>query len=164
MRPHDKLSLAAEEAAKRIESGLTRRLLLGGFAGSASIFASAALAGKLTVEKPMAVSANGIARTTLETYVNGETGEVFRLILATCPPGVGVPSHHHTAVGHNYVLEGVVESQYAGEEVKVFRAGESFQDQAAIQHTIYRNPDRSSPLRWLMAYTVKKGQPFSIIP
>ena len=108
MRPPNEISLAAEEAAKRIESDLTRRLFAGGLVGSASIFATASLAGKLTAESPTAVSANGITRTTLESYVNGETGEEFRLVLATCPPGVGVPPHRHTAVGHNYVLEGTV--------------------------------------------------------
>ena len=164
MRSLNKLSLAAEIAAARIESDLTRRLFIGGLAGSASIFATASLAGQLPAAKPAAVSANGISRTTLESYVNEQTGEEFRLVLATCPPGVGVPSHRHTAVGHNYVLEGIVESQYAGEDLKVLKAGESFQDHAGIQHTIYRNPDRNSMLRWLMTYTVKKGQPFSIAP
>ena len=164
MRPSNQTSLAAEEAAKRIESDLTRRLFIGGLAGSASIFATASLASKLTAENSTAVSANGITRTTLESYVNGETGEEFRLVLATCPPGVGVPPHRHSAAGHNYVLEGVVESQYAGEDLKVLHAGESFQDHAGIQHTIYRNPDRNSTLRWLTAYTVKKGHPFLIVP
>lgn len=124
----------------------------------------ASLAGKLTAEKPAAVSANGISRATLENHVNEQTGEEFKLVLAICPPGVGVPPHHHTAVGQNYVLEGVVKSQYAGEDLKVLYAGESFQDHADIQHAVYRNPDRNSALRWLTAYTVKKGQPFLIVP
>ncbi len=164
MRSRGKLSLAAEEAAKRIESDLTRRLFIGGLAGSASIFATASLADQLAAAQPATASPNGITRTTLENYVNEQTGEEFRLVLATCPPGVGVPPHHHTAVGHNYVLEGVAESQYTGEDLKVLRTGETFQDHANIQHTIYRNPDRNSPLRWLTAYTVKKGQPFLIAP
>jgi quercetin dioxygenase-like cupin family protein len=161
-RSLNRLSLAAEEAAKGIEADLTRRLFIGGLIGSATVFAAASLASNLTAEKPTAVSANGIIRTTLENYVNEQTGEEFRLVLATCPPGVSVPPHHHTAAGHNYVLEGVAESQYAGEVLKVLKAGESFQDHANIQHTIYRNPDRNSPLRWLTAYTVKKGQPFLV--
>lgn len=164
MQSLNKLSLAAEEAAKRIESDLTRRLFIGGLAASAPIFATASLAGQLAAEKPTATSPSGITRTTLESYVNEQTGEEFRLVLASCPPGVGVPPHHHSAVGHNYVLEGIVETQYAGEELKILHAGESFQDHAGIQHTIYRNPDRNSPLRWLTAYTVKKGQPFLIVP
>ena len=110
MQSVNKLSLAAEEAAKRIESDLTRRLFIGGLAGSASMFATAPLAAQLAAEKPTAVSPSGITRTTLESYVNERTSEEFRLVLATCPPGAGVPPHHHTAAGHNYVLEGVAET------------------------------------------------------
>jgi hypothetical protein len=43
-------------------------------------------------------------------------------------------------------------------------AGESYQDKADAQHTIFRNPDAASPLKYLFAYTVKKGQPYLIIP
>jgi hypothetical protein len=45
-----------------------------------------------------------------------------------------------------------------------FKAGESHQDKAETRHTIFRNPDRKSPLKYLIAYTVKKGQPFLIVP
>jgi hypothetical protein len=32
------------------------------------------------------------------------------------------------------------------------------------QHTIFRNPDKTSARRYLQVYTVKKGQSFLMIP
>jgi quercetin dioxygenase-like cupin family protein len=158
------LSHAAEEAAKRIELDLTRRLFLGGLAGSLSTFSKSSLAEQLSKEKPTTVSREGIIRTVIENYANDQTGEEFKLVLTTYPPGVGLPSHHHPSVAHNYVLDGFAESQYAGEELKVFKAGESYQDKGDTQHEIFRNPDRNALLKYLIAYTVKKGQSYLIIP
>ena len=158
------LSHAAEQAAKRIELDLARRLFLGGLAGSLSIFSKSALAEQLSKEKPTTVSPEGIVRTVIENYANDLTGEEFKLVMTTYPPGVGLPSHHHPSVAHNYVLEGVAESQYASEELKFFKAGESYQDKAGVQHEIFRNPDCGAPLKYLIAYTVKKGQLYLIVP
>jgi quercetin dioxygenase-like cupin family protein len=158
------LSHAAEQAAKRIELDLTRRLFLGGLAGSLSIFSKSSLAEQLSKEKPTTVSSEGIVRTVIENYANDLTGEEFKLVMTSYPPGVGLPSHHHPSVAHNYVLEGVAESRYAREELKFFKAGESYQDMAGVQHEIFRNPDRDAPLQYLIAYTVKKGQPYLIVP
>ena len=158
------LSHAAEQAAKRIELDLTRRLFLGGLAGSLSIFSKSSLAEQLSKEKPTTASPEGIVRTVIENYANDLTGEEFKLVMTSYPPGVGLPSHHHPSVAHNYVFEGVAELQYANEELKLFKAGESYQDKAGAQHEIFRNPDRDAPLKYLIAYTVKKGQPYLIVP
>jgi len=65
----------------------------------------------------------------------------------------------------NFVIEGIAESQYADEATaNLFTAGQSYQDKADIPHKIFRNPDRSSVLRYLIVYTVKRGQPFLIVP
>jgi hypothetical protein len=45
-----------------------------------------------------------------------------------------------------------------------FTSGQSYQDKAGEQHMIFRNPDRTSVLKFLLVYTVKKGQSFLIIP
>ena len=157
------LSFAAESAVPKIEVDIRRRLVLAGMAGAAWAFSSKPLLAKVASPNPTIVSPDGIVRQSLETYVN-EAGEDFRLVLVTYPPGVGLPAHHHPSVGHNYVLEGVAESQYAGEELKRFASGQSYQDKADEQHTVFRNPDKTSALKYLLVYTVKKGQPFLIIP
>ena len=147
----------------KIEEDIRRRLVLGGLVGAAAAFANRrALADASTSDRTV-ISSEGIIRTTLESYIN-DAGEDFRLVLTTYPPTVGLPAHHHPSVAHNYILEGVAESQYLGEELKRFTAGDSYQDKAVTPHNIFRNGDSSSSLKYLIAYTVKKGQPFLIIP
>jgi quercetin dioxygenase-like cupin family protein len=109
------------------------------------------------------VSPDGIIRTTLQNHINAD-GEEFRMVLTTYPPGVGLPVHHHPSVAHNYILKGVAESQYAGEELQRFSAGGSYQDKDDAQHTIFRNPDTTSSLKYLIVFTVKKGRPYLITP
>lgn len=156
-------SHSAEAMLPKIEHDLRRRLVLSGMLGAASAFSARGALAQTAPSGRTVISADGISRTTLESHTN-ENGEEFRLVLTTYPPGVGLPSHHHPSVGHNYVLEGVAESQYEGEDLKRFTAGLSYQDQAQVTHTIFRNADRTSPLKYLIAYTVKKGQPFLLIP
>ncbi|MBY6241479.1 cupin domain-containing protein [Methylosinus sp. Sm6] len=157
------LSHESEIALAKIETDIKRRLFLGGMLGAAVALSSAPLSAQIKRRSDTIVSSDGISRTTLERYENS-AGEEFRLVLTSYPPGVGLPAHHHPSVAHNYILEGVAESQYAGEEPMRFTAGESYQDKAEAPHLIFRNPDTSSPLKYLIAYTVKKGQPFLIIP
>jgi quercetin dioxygenase-like cupin family protein len=157
------LSFAAESTVPKIETDIRRRLVLAGMAGAAYAFSSKPLLAKAASPDATIVSPDGIVRQTLESYVN-EAGEDFRLSLLTYPPGVALPAHHHPSVGHNYVLEGVAESQYAGEELKRFTSGQSYQDKAGDQHTVFRNPDKTSALKYLLVYTVKQGQSFLIIP
>jgi quercetin dioxygenase-like cupin family protein len=156
-------SHSAEVLMPKIERDVHRRLVLGGMLGAASLFAARGSLAQTAPSGRTAISADGIIRTTLESYTN-EEGEDFRLVLTTCPPGNEFPSHHHPSVAHNYVLEGVAESQYEGEELKRLTAGQSYQDKAQVTHKIFRNPDRTSQLKFLIAYTVRKGQPFLIIP
>lgn len=158
-----KLSHAAEMAVAKIEADIERRLFLGAMAGAALAFFDVPLLAQINTAGDTDVSPDGVIRTTLQKHINA-AGEEFRMVLTTYPPGVGLPSHHHPSVAHNYVLEGVAESRYAGEELQRFTAGESYQDKAEAQHLIFRNPDAVSPLKYLIVYTVKKGQPYLIIP
>jgi len=157
------LSLSAETVLPKIEHDLRRRLVLGGMAGAASLLAARGTLAETAMPDRTTVSAEGIVRTTLESYVN-DNGEELRLVLITVPPGVSAPVHHHPVVAHNYILEGIAETQYEGEELKRFTAGQSYQDKANVSHKIFRNPDRTLPLKFLIAYAVKKGQPFLLVP
>lgn len=161
-----RLSHAAELALPAIEADVRRRLFLGGLAGSAAMFAARGL--RAETYKPFGnaeTGPDGITRTTLEQHSFEATGEEFRMVLNEYPPGVGLPVHHHPGVGINYVLEGVAESRYADEEkISKFTVGQSYQDKPDIPHETFRNPDSGSPLKYLIIYTVKRGQPFLIIP
>jgi quercetin dioxygenase-like cupin family protein len=146
------------------EGGLTRRLFAGGLIGLAPVIAAASIDRVQAAPADVAVSAEGIVRQTLQNHVDEQTGSSFRLVLATFPPGVAAPSHRHPSVGHNFILEGTAESQYEGEELKVFTAGDSYQDKPGARHVIFRNQDLTRPLRYLLAYTVQRDQSFLIVP
>ena len=132
-------------------------------AGAAAVFLTQPLQAQIAEPKKTMVTPDGIIRTTLQNYQSG-TGDEFKLVLTAYPPGVGLPLHHHPTVAHNYVLEGVAESQYEGEPLLRFKTGESYQDKAFTKHLIFRNADQHTSLKYLIAYTVKKDEPFLIIP
>jgi quercetin dioxygenase-like cupin family protein len=159
----ERLSQAAQTEVPRIEYDITRRLFLCGMAGAAAAFLARPLQAQVEEPKKTIVTPEGIIRTTLQNYQSG-TGDEFKLVLTTYPPGVGLPLHHHPTVAHNYVLEGVAESQYEDEPLLRFMAGESYQDKAFTKHLIFRNADQHTSLKYLIAYTVKKDEPFLIIP
>ncbi len=153
-----KLSHAAEMAVAKIEADIERRLFLGAMAGAAFAFSEVPLLARASTSDDAVVSPDGVIRTTLQNHVNA-AGEEFRMVLTTYPPGLGLPSHHHPSVAHNYVLEGVAESRYAGEELQRFTAGESYQDKAEAQHLIFRNPDAVSPLNISSFIRSRRGNP-----
>jgi quercetin dioxygenase-like cupin family protein len=157
------ISHAVQAVAPAIERDLTRRLCLAGLGGATFALSPTRLLAQAGETQPAVVTPDGISRTTLESYDNG-AGEEFKLVLSVYPPGIGLPAHHHPGVGHNYILEGVAESQYEGESLQRFTAGQSYQDKALSSHLVFRNGDRAAPLKYLIAYIVKRGQPFLIIP
>lgn len=155
------LSHAGEAALARAEHDLSRRLVLGGVAGAAALLAGRPLAARELPPERTTSSPEGIIRTLLERAEDGE-GNVFELILDTFPAGIVVPVHHHPVVGLNYVLSGVAESQYLGEPQLTLHAGDSFQDHADVPHILFRNPDRTAPVKILISHVLKKGQSFFI--
>jgi quercetin dioxygenase-like cupin family protein len=159
----ERLSHAAETEVARIEYDVARRLFLCGMAGAAALSLSRPLQAQIAEPKKTIMTPDGIIRTTLQSYESG-TGDEFKLVLTTYPPGIGLPLHHHPTVAHNYVLEGVAESQYEGESLMRFVTGDSYQDKAFTKHLVFRNGDQHAALKYLIAYTVKKGEPFLIIP
>jgi len=81
------------------------------------------------------------------------------MFLLSLPPGGAAPAHKHPGIGVGYVLEGVYESQYEGEELKTFTAGDAICDLAQTPHLIARNGSATESLRFIMTFIVKKGQP-----
>jgi quercetin dioxygenase-like cupin family protein len=159
------LSHAAITSLSRVQYDVRRRLFLMGLAGLAPLAsASKSIAAAHKAFGSPITGPDGITRTTLEQHESA-SGDQFRMVLTEYPPGVGLPSHHHPSVAMNYILEGKAESQYADEDqIKLLSAGESYQDKAEVQHLIFRNPDRTAALKYLIVYTVRKGQPFLIVP
>jgi quercetin dioxygenase-like cupin family protein len=85
------------------------------------------------------------------------------MYLISLPPGAAAPRHAHPGIGVGYVLEGVYESQYEGEPLERFNQGDAIYDLAHTPHLIARNASPTEPLRFIMTFVVKKGQP-TILP
>jgi quercetin dioxygenase-like cupin family protein len=85
------------------------------------------------------------------------------MFLLSLPPAAAAPAHTHPGIGIGYVLEGVYESQYEGEALKRFTAGEPIYDLAQTPHLVARNGSHTEPLRFIMTFVVKKGEP-TILP
>jgi quercetin dioxygenase-like cupin family protein len=86
-----------------------------------------------------------------------------RLFLIEYPPGADGSGHSHPVVGLGYVLEGSVVSAFDEDEVETFTAGQSFRDAASF-HRVSRNGSETEPLRFLISYAVKIGEPNTVGP
>jgi len=87
-----------------------------------------------------------------------------RLYLITYPPGAAAPLHHHPVEGLGYILEGEASSAYGQNRPVTLTEGQSFVDLAGAPHTQFANKNRHRPLRFVIAYIVKKGTPVIEIP
>jgi quercetin dioxygenase-like cupin family protein len=110
-------------------------------------------------------TAKAISRTLLSSApVEGLPGWETRLYLIEYPPGADGSGHHHPVVGIGYMLSGAILSAFADEEPVLVKAGESFVDAAHLVHRVSRNASETEPLRFVIAYTVKQGEPVTIFP
>jgi quercetin dioxygenase-like cupin family protein len=100
------------------------------------------------------------SRRVLEQSPIPGTDEELRLMLVDFPPGHASVVHSHPVIGLCYVIEGKAISQYEGEEIKYFAAGQSYQDQANKLHVIFRNASSEESLRFICAAKIKNGAPF----
>lgn len=106
----------------------------------------------------------GIKRTLLQTSPIADVpGWETRLFFVEYPPGADASGHSHPVVGLGYVLEGSVVSAFDDASPETFTAGQSFMDAASF-HRISRNGSDTEPLRFLIAYAVKTGEPNTVWP
>jgi|SRR5664279_2301877 len=91
-------------------------------------------------------------------------GWEIRTFLVEYPPGATAPRHVHPALGVAYVLEGRCESAFEGEAPMITEQGGAFVEKEGPVHILFRNPDLEHPLRFLIAYTIRKGdQPVRVL-
>jgi quercetin dioxygenase-like cupin family protein len=95
--------------------------------------------------------------------IPGEGENEAVMFLISLPPGSAAPVHSHPGIGVGYVLEGVYESQYEGEALKRFHAGDAIYDLAHTPHLIARNGSETERVRFIMTFVVSKGGP-TILP
>jgi quercetin dioxygenase-like cupin family protein len=100
-----------------------------------------------------------VTRELLEcSQVRDMPGWETRLFLITYPPGADGSGHSHPVVGLGYVLQGTMVTAFDDESEEIITAGRSFQDKASF-HRVSKNGSQTEPMRFLIAYTVRTGQP-----
>jgi quercetin dioxygenase-like cupin family protein len=106
----------------------------------------------------------GITRELLQTTPLADLpGWEMRLFVITYPPGADANNHSHPVVGVGFVLEGVMVSAFDDDLEETFLAGQSFLDRAS-HHRIARNGSDTRQMKFLIAYTVKTGEPNTVFP
>jgi len=87
-----------------------------------------------------------------------EAPEVLVLEVELAPGQASQPHRHHAYV-FVYVLEGVVEMQVAGGELRRLSVGEMFHETPADVHTVSRNPSTTERARILVHFIKEAGAP-----
>jgi quercetin dioxygenase-like cupin family protein len=107
---------------------------------------------------------NEITRELLQTTPLADLpGWEVRLFLISYPPGADASNHSHPVVGVGFVLDGSMVSAFDDDPEETIVAGQSFVDRASY-HRIVRNASDSKPMRFLIAYTVRTGEPNTVFP
>jgi quercetin dioxygenase-like cupin family protein len=101
-----------------------------------------------------------ISRKTIQSADTVGSNEELRMMMVEFPPEYSNVAHSHPVGGLCYVITGTAESQYEGEDVKVFHAGDSYQDQANKKHLLFRNISKTEPLKFTCTAKIKKDQQF----
>jgi quercetin dioxygenase-like cupin family protein len=105
-----------------------------------------------------------VTRELLQTSpVEGMPGWEMRLFLITYPPGADASNHSHPVVGIGLVLEGTIISAFDNDPEETITAGQSFRDRASL-HRVSRNGSQTEPMKFLIAYTVREGEPNTVWP
>ena len=105
-----------------------------------------------------------VTRVLLQTStVEGMPGWEMRLFLITYPPGADASNHSHPVAGIGLVLEGVMISAFDNDPEETITAAQSFRDRASF-HRVSRNGSLTEPMRFLIAYTARSGEPNTVWP
>jgi quercetin dioxygenase-like cupin family protein len=73
-------------------------------------------------------------------------------------PGGTSPKHRHDVAVFAYVLEGEIESQLAGEELKLYRPGEMWYEPPGTVHLVSRNASPSEGAKLLVFFVQEEGK------
>lgn len=103
-----------------------------------------------------------VSRKVIERADISGSDEELRMMLVEFPPAYSNVAHLHPVGGLCYVIEGTAESKYEGEEIKVFHAGDSYQDKANKVHLLFRNMSNTESLKFTCTAKIKKEQQFML--
>lgn len=110
---------------------------------------------------PLAAQDSNV-RTVFQTDLPDIEGREELVLEVTLPPGADSPPHRHNAHTFVYVLEGTVEMQVAGGELKRLGPGGSFYENPDDIHTVSRNVSDTEPAKILVMFIKQKGAPTTV--
>jgi quercetin dioxygenase-like cupin family protein len=103
-----------------------------------------------------AVRAKSLLEKDLNTYMG--TNIVLTVGETTLSPGATGSKHRHPGPTFVYVLDGAVEIELEGAPAKLYRAGESFYEDARQLHISTKNVSATEPARILAYHLSHKGE------
>ena len=103
-------------------------------------------------------SVKGVFQTDLRD-IEGREAVVLEVVY---PPGAASASHRHYAHTFVYVLEGTVEMQVAGSELKKLTVGQTFYETPNDIHSVSRNASATEPAKILVFFIKMKDAPASV--
>ncbi len=95
----------------------------------------------------------------MEKPLAARTAAVASMVTVEYAPGAGTPPHSHPADTFVYVLEGAIEMQVAGGELKVLKAGDTYYEQPSDKHMVSRNASKTDKARFLVMFVKDKDAP-----
>ena len=124
-----------------------------------AVMASAGLA--LGVVSGVAIAAeqastDTIIKPLLEQPLPARSAAVASMVTVEYAPGAGTPPHTHPADTFVYVLQGAIEMQVAGGELKVLHEGETFYEKPSDRHTVSRNASKTERAKFLVMFIKDK--------
>lgn len=90
------------------------------------------------------------------------TNQEMRIIEVRLAPGQASAPHRHNAHVFVYILEGEVEMQVRGGELKRLRPGDTFYESPGDIHQVGRNVSSTEPARFVVHMLKEAGAPVSI--
>lgn len=102
-------------------------------------------------------------RAVFQTELPDIAGREELVLEVTLPPGADSPPHRHNAHTFVYVLEGNVEMQVAGGELKRLGPGGSFYENPDDIHTVSRNASATEPAKILVVFIKQIGAPTTVM-
>ncbi|KAI1711850.1 cupin domain-containing protein [Ditylenchus destructor] len=80
-------------------------------------------------------------------------GKTVTSLIVDYAPGEKAPAHHHgSAFVVGYVLSGELRSQWEGEPVRIYKAGEHFIEEPGSHHLIAENSSKIQDLKLLAVF------------
>ena len=123
---------------------------------------SAGMLGALFVHNVLADTAadtSTIITPLMEKPLAARAAAVASMVTVEYAPGAGTPPHSHPADTFVYVLEGAIEMQVAGGELKVLKAGDTYYEQPSDKHMVSRNASKTEKARFLVMFVKDKDAP-----